>query len=121
MSSSRVPIRGALICPFCKLRQFTTATNLCRRCRKPLPVIQLEFQLALLSPNPDSLAAEIGKTIRGLRIRRGYSQLTLAAMIGSHRTHISRIERAQVTPTLALLVRAAVALGVESIALRVRR
>jgi len=120
MSSSRVPIRDAFICPSCKLRQFATATNLCRRCRKPLPVIQLEFQLALISSNQGTLGAEIGRTIRELRIRRGYSQSTLARRIGSHRTHISRIERAQVTPTLALLVRAAVALGVESIVLRVR-
>ena len=62
----------------------------------------------------------VGATIRELRLSRGYSQLTLATKIGSHRTHVSRIEHAQVTPTLALLMRAAVALGVEKVLLRVR-
>jgi transcriptional regulator with XRE-family HTH domain len=78
---------------------------------------QLEISLAAIRPN---LATVIGNTIRELRLRRGFSQSTLAQRIGSHRTHISRIERAQVTPTPALLVRAALALGVDRILLRVR-
>lgn len=116
MSSSGVPNRDVLICPSCKLRQFAGTAILCRRCRKPLPIIRLEFQLA----NLHALSTEIGKTIRELRTRRGYSQSKLAAAAGSHRTHISRIEHAQVIPTLALLARAAVALGVEKVVLHVR-
>jgi ribosome-binding protein aMBF1 (putative translation factor) len=120
MSSSDIPNRDVLVCPSCKLRQFAGTSSLCRRCRKPLPTIQIEFSLASVTPNLRSLSLLIGNTIRGLRQRRGYSQLTLAKKIGSHRTHVSRIEHAQVTPTLAFLVRTAVALGVEKVLLRVR-
>lgn len=120
MSSSDVPIRDVLICPSCKLRQFAGTTTLCRRCRKPLPIVQIEFSLAFVNPNRHDLSTKLGNAIRELRLRRGYSQFTLAEKIGSHRTHVSRIEHAQVTPTLALLVRAAVALGVEKVILRVR-
>ncbi|MFP5230880.1 MAG: helix-turn-helix domain-containing protein [Acidobacteriota bacterium] len=120
MSSSDVPIRDVLICPSCGLRQFVGPAALCRRCRKPLPVAQLEISLVMLGSNRRSLGALIGKTVRQLRRRRGYSQSTLAAKIRSHRTHISRIEHGQVIPTLAMLVRAAVALGVDNVLLRVR-
>jgi len=120
MSSSDVPNRDVLICPSCKLRQFAAATHLCRRCRQPLPIIQLEFPLAFVNPSLHALSTEIGNTIRELRLRRGYSQLTLAAKIGSHRTHISRIEHGQVIPTLAVLLRTGMALGVEKVLLRVR-
>jgi transcriptional regulator with XRE-family HTH domain len=51
-------------------------------------------------------------------MRQGYSQSALAAQIGTHRTHVSRIERAQVIPRLAVLVRAAAMLGVERILIR---
>jgi transcriptional regulator with XRE-family HTH domain len=74
----------------------------------------------LVNPNSRALSTEIGKTIRKLRLKRGYSQLALANKIGSHRTHVSRIEHGQLTPTLALLVRAGMALGVEKVLLRVR-
>lgn len=116
MSSSDLP-REVFVCPSCGLRQFVGVAALCRRCREPRPMAQLEIPLAAMGPN---LAAVIGNTIRELRLRRGFSQSTLAQRIGSHRTHVSRIERAQVTPTPALLVRAALALGVEQILLRVR-
>ncbi len=56
----------------------------------------------------------------GVGLEPGYSQLILASKIGTHRTHVSRIERAQLRPNLALLVRTAVALGVEKVLIRVR-
>jgi DNA-binding XRE family transcriptional regulator len=117
MYSSDAPIRDVLICPSCGLRQFVGGKNVCRRCRKPLPALHIEFSL---TTNLRSLSALIGDAIRNLRLRRGFSQSTLASKIGSHRTHVSRIEHAQVKPTLALLVRAALALGVEKVLLRVR-
>ena len=120
MSPSDVPNRDVLVCPSCKLRQFAGTTNLCRRCHKPLPVVQIEFSLASITPTLRSLSSQVGNTIRELRLRRGYSQTALASKIGSHRTHVSRIEHGQVTPTLALLVRTALALGVEKVLLRVR-
>lgn len=120
MSQSDVPVRDVLVCPWCKLRQFAGNTNLCRRCRKPLYILQLEIPLALIDADAHVLSSLVGNTIRELRLRRGYSQLTLASKIGTHRTHVSRIERAQLTANLALLVRTAAALGVEKVLIRVR-
>jgi transcriptional regulator with XRE-family HTH domain len=94
-------------------------TNSCRRCRKPILVVHLEISLSLATTNPHSLSSLVGNTIRKLRLRHGYSQLTLALKTGTHRTHVSRMERAQVTPTLAVLVRAATALGAD-VLIRVR-
>jgi len=90
MSRFDFPMRDVCICPWCQLRQFIGATNLCRRCRKPLPITF--FHISLSSTDPHSLSSLVGNTIRELRQRRGYSQSTLASMIGSHRTHVSRIE-----------------------------
>lgn len=121
MTQSDFPVRDVIICSWCNLRQFVGATNLCRRCGKPLPITHLEISLAELVSNPNSLAKKVGNTVRQLRLRRGYSQAGLASQIGSHRTHVSRVERGQLTPTLSLLVRVAVALGVEKVLLRVTR
>src|SRR5215469_15508729 len=118
MPHSDLPIRDVLICPWCKLRQFA-GTAFCRRCRKPLSHFRLEIPLTSISTNQQSLSILVGDTLRQLRKRRSYSQLTLALKIGSHRTHVSRIERAQVTPTLPFLVRAAAALGVETLVIQV--
>ena len=120
MSQSDFPYRDVLICPWCQLRQFGGTNNLCRRCRKPLPISHFEISLAFIAETPDALARQIGNTIRELRIRRGYSQATLASKIGSHRTHVSRIEHAQLTPTLNLLVRTAAALGIDKVQFRIR-
>jgi ribosome-binding protein aMBF1 (putative translation factor) len=123
MSSFDIPNWDVLVlvCPSCRLRQFAGTTNLCRRCRKPLPITLIGFAPASLTADLRSLSSVIGDTIRELRLRRGYSQSALARRIGSHRTHVSRIEHAQVTPTIAFLVRAAVALGVEKVLLRIRK
>lgn len=119
MPQSDVPSRDVLVCPWCKLRQFA-GTAFCRRCRKPLTEFHLEFPIASISTDQKSLATLVGNTLRELRKRRRYSQLTLALKIGSHRTHVSRIERAQVIPTLPFLIRAAAALGVERLLIQVR-
>jgi ribosome-binding protein aMBF1 (putative translation factor) len=121
MLSSSSPNRDVLVCPWCRLTQFAGNTNLCRRCRKPLYMHQLEIPLALINTNSQTLSSLVGNTIREWRLRRGYSQLTLASKIGTHRTHVSRIERAQLTPTLALLVRTAAAPGVEKVLIRIRQ
>lgn len=120
MSQQKSPIRDVSTCPWCKLRQFSGTNNLCRRCRKPLPITYVEIPIAQVTTNPQFLASRIGHAIRELRLRRGFSQLTLASRIGTHRTHVSRIEHAQVTPTLAVLLRAAATLGVEKVLIRIR-
>lgn len=85
-----------------------------------LPLVYLEIPLAFIATDRQSLARLIGNMFRELRMRRGYSQLALASNIGSHRTHVSRIEHGLVTPRLALLIRAATCLGVEKILIRTR-
>lgn len=120
MSQQRLPARDVLTCPWCKLRQFSGTTNLCRRCRKAFPITYLEIPLFSMTADPHTLANTIGQTIRELRLKRGYSQLTLALKIGSHRTHVSRIERAQVIPTLPLLLKAVVTLGIEKVLIHIR-
>jgi len=120
MSKSDFPMRDVLLCPWCHLRQYAGTTNLCRRCRKPFPITYLSIPLSFIAINPRLLPTTIGNTIRELRLRRGFSQSKLAEKIGSHRTHISRIEHAQLVPTLAMLVRVAVALGVDKVSIRVR-
>jgi hypothetical protein len=57
-------------CPWCQLRQFIGTTNLCRRCRKPLPITF--FDISLSSIDTRSLSSLVGNTIRELRQRRGY-------------------------------------------------
>jgi DNA-binding XRE family transcriptional regulator len=120
MFSSHTPVRDVLVCPWCKLTQFAGNSNLCRRCRKPLYILQVEVPLALIAADGQTLSNLVGNTIRQLRLRRGFSQSTLASKIGTHRTHLSRVEHARQTPTMALVLRAAAALGVEKVLIRVR-
>jgi DNA-binding XRE family transcriptional regulator len=106
-----------LSCPHCHLCQVAKVTCTCRRCRRPLPVSYVEFcipsTLTAIGPSdPESLRHFIGHALRRMRLRRGWSQLRLSAAIGTHRTHISRVETGRVAPAPALLVRAAVALGI---------
>ena len=106
-----------LSCPNCHLCQVAKVTCTCRRCRRPLPVTYVEFcipsTLIGTGPaDPESLRRFIGHALRRMRLRRGWSQLQLSAAIGTHRTHISRVETGGVLPAPALLIRAAVALGI---------
>ena len=121
MSSSRSQIRDVLVCPWCKLTQFSGNSNLCRRCRKPLYIFQLDIPLSLFNTDSRTLSNLVGNTIRELRMRRGFTQSALASKIGTHRTHLSRIEHAQQTPSLLLVIRAAVALGIEKVMIRIRQ
>lgn len=59
------------------------------------------------------VATEFGRRVRAARSARGLSQEALAAAAGVHRTYVGHIERGETSPTLANLVRIAVALGVD--------
>lgn len=117
MLQSESPIGDILTCPWCHLRQCSRMTRFCRRCRRPLPVVYLEVRIPSTltksdSPDADSLPHLIGKTLRRLRLRRGYTQSMLATVLGTHRTQVSRVENARVTASAAFVLRAAAALGV---------
>jgi ribosome-binding protein aMBF1 (putative translation factor) len=120
MAQSDLPHGNVWVCPSCKLTQFVNTSIACRRCRKRLPIFELEIPPHLIASRQEYLQKVLGKAVRELRLNRGYSQSTLAAKIQSHRTHVSRIECAQVAPSLVLLVRVAAALGAEGILIRLR-
>jgi len=59
------------------------------------------------------VATEFGRRVRAARSALGLSQEALAEAAGVHRTYVGHIERGETSPTLANLVRLAVALSVD--------
>ncbi|ARW08991.1 helix-turn-helix domain-containing protein [Bacillus atrophaeus] len=55
---------------------------------------------------------DLGKKIRHLRERKGYSQETLGFKAGLHRNYISKLELAQKNPTYTTLIKLSIALEV---------
>ncbi|HET6484346.1 MAG TPA: helix-turn-helix transcriptional regulator [Actinoplanes sp.] len=58
------------------------------------------------------LAFELGRSVRELRERRGWSQTQLAKESGMTQSAVARFEAGGTVPTLAVLERLAAALGV---------
>ncbi|MCL8268797.1 helix-turn-helix domain-containing protein [Leptospira weilii] len=56
------------------------------------------------------LAEKLGNNIRSLRSKKGWSQSELADKVGSHLTHINRIENGKYLPSLDTIVLLAEAL-----------
>jgi transcriptional regulator with XRE-family HTH domain len=54
----------------------------------------------------------LGRAMRDFRKSRGVSQEALAAMTEMHRTYVGGIERGERNPSLVVLARVALALGV---------
>lgn len=63
------------------------------------------------------IGALIGKNVRDLRYKRGWSQEDFAFESGLHRTYISGIERGERNPTAAVIEQIAIALHVKPSAL----
>ncbi len=59
------------------------------------------------------IQVKIGRQIRALRKRRGWSQAELARRAGTRQPVIARLEQGRVSPSLPLLERIARALGCE--------
>lgn len=55
-------------------------------------------------------ALAFGKAVRDARLKKGLAQEELAALSGIERSHMGKIERGQHMPTLALILKVAVAL-----------
>jgi transcriptional regulator with XRE-family HTH domain len=55
----------------------------------------------------------LGRTIGQLRQKLGLSQEELADRAGIHRTYVSQLERGIKSPTLAVLIKIARALGIK--------
>ena len=111
-------------CEHCKLVQFSTPTNICRRCKKslvaeqpkPQPAITLvAAQPTVAEPKDDTL--QVANAVRDLRRIRNLSQRQLAGRMNVPRTYISKIENGKAMPTLSSLDRLAKALQVDISAL----
>ena len=113
--------REVLKCEHCKLVQFRTASDSCRRCKKSLLPEQPKPVAAIsLVPEPVAAPAEgiqVASAVRDLRHVRNLSQRQLAARMGVPRTYISKIENGKAMPTLSSLDRLARALQVDISAL----
>ena len=113
--------REVLKCEHCKLVQFRTSSDSCRRCKKSLLPEQPKPVAAIsLVPEPVSVVAEgiqVASAVRDLRHVRNLSQRQLAARMGVPRTYISKIENGKAMPTLSSLDRLARALQVDISAL----
>lgn len=114
--------REVLRCDFCQLVQFRTASNSCRKCKKPLDVVEAKPAAPALTLVPPPAAAEseglqVAKAVRDLRRVRNLSQRQLATRMNVPRTYISKIENGKAMPTLGSLERLARALQVDISAL----
>ena len=114
--------REVLKCEHCKLVQFRTAADSCRRCKKSLLPEQPKAQPAIAlvpqaEPAPKGDTLQVAAAVRDLRHVRNLSQRQLAARMNVPRTYISKIENAKAMPTLSSLDRLARALQVDISAL----
>src|SRR5579864_9057963 len=120
MATTLAPVdsREVVRCDHCKLVQFRTSNNLCRRCHVSLdeeePEITVETQPAIAPPAHSHLPGhlQLASSIRSLRQRNGLSQRQLAMRMNVPRTYVSKIENEKATPTLSSLERLARALEV---------
>jgi transcriptional regulator with XRE-family HTH domain len=114
--------REVLRCESCKLVQFRTAAETCRRCKKSLlpEAPRLQTPIALV-PEPTVRSGDgeiqVAVAVRDLRHARNLSQRQLAGRMGVPRTYISKIENGKAMPTLSSLDRLARALQVDISAL----
>ena len=120
--NAEIAQREVLRCEACKLVQFRTTSDTCRRCKKSLlpepPKVQPVAPLNLEIPaQAHDGGPQVASAVRDLRHVRNLSQRQLAARMGVPRTYISKIENAKAMPTLSSLDRLARALQVDISAL----
>jgi len=79
---------------------------------RPFDAEKKDLTFAFYSPRLDfdfggpnmNIQEQLGAKIRGLRLRKGWSQELLADICGLHRSHMGEIERGHANVTLATLV-----------------
>jgi transcriptional regulator with XRE-family HTH domain len=112
--------RQVLRCEHCKLVQFRTANDVCRKCKRSLLPEQPKVQAIVPSTepvSPDTEGIQVAAAVRDLRRVRNLSQRQLATRMNVPRTYISKIENGKAMPTLSSLDRLARALQVDISAL----
>lgn len=122
MATTLAPVdsREVVRCDRCRLVQFRTSTNLCRKCHTSLDE-EIPAPAVEVAPAPPANGngngnghthLQIALAIRSLRQRTGLSQRQLALRMHVPRTYVSKIENEKATPTLSSLERLAKALEV---------
>jgi transcriptional regulator with XRE-family HTH domain len=109
--------RQTVHCPHCKLNQFVTASNRCRRCRLSLD--------SSVDPEPEQMRLVPGAAahnwqrdmpwgvlLHEMRVAAGLSQVQLANKIRGQRTFISKLEARQSPPHFQTVLKLACALNV---------
>jgi transcriptional regulator with XRE-family HTH domain len=114
--------REVVRCENCKLVQFRSSTDSCKRCRKSLlpepPKVQpIAASHAPTLPVTKNEGLSVSQAVRDLRNVRNLSQRQLAARMNVPRTYISKIENGKAMPTLSSLERLSRALQVDISAL----
>jgi DNA-binding XRE family transcriptional regulator len=110
-------------CISCGLRQWVPVSGTCRRCHAKLGFSLIEIPLcdhANTSNVYPGGALRLGPRLRALRLRQGRTQANVASKARVPRTSLSRFESNLCAPSLSTLARILVALGVESLYLRLR-
>jgi len=115
-------------CPHCGLIQFRRAIATCVRCKRPLDdsatiVLAGAFALDLPEQSKETLAERVGVAVKTFRKERKFTQQRLAILMGTARSHISKLEGGHVVPSLQTLERATSALSIDlaELFLRLRR
>ncbi len=119
MATTLAPVdsREVVRCDHCRLVQFRTHSNLCRKCHASLDDEPEPAPAPVVTP-PDTGGSDghgqlqVALAIRTLRQRTGLSQRQLAMRMAVPRTYVSKIENEKATPTLSSLQRLAQALQV---------
>ena len=122
MATTLAPVdsREVVRCDRCRLVQFRTSNNLCRKCHLSLDAEPPAPAAAEPAPAPENgngngnghTHLQIALAIRSLRQRTGLSQRQLALRMHVPRTYVSKIENEKACPTLSSIERLARALEV---------
>lgn len=124
-------VREVVRCADCSLVQFRMASDMCRRCAKPLPSLKPVVEepvaaavLEHLSPYDDAddgqpiARAErnrrvgMGSRLRACRIKMGLTQIEMAEKLNIPRTYLSRIENDRLLPGPLMIAKFASDLGI---------
>lgn len=109
--------RPTILCPHCKLNQFVTESNNCRRCRNPLVTVEPTAVMVVeckpvLALTVDDLQTRVSSNIRLHRKRLKLTQLALAERLDVERSYVWKIEAGRCLPRLRGIEAFAAALGV---------
>ena len=130
--TEEIPPREVVRCQQCRLVQYRTATDHCRRCAKPLPSLipfgakdtgneAPEGTVECDSGNGEmptdragrNRCVSIGAKMKELREERQCTQIEMSSLLGIPRSYLSRIENSRLLPGPMMVAKFATALEVE--------